>query len=727
MLTNESRTTGRRRLLWFGLYNALSYTLLAGNLISLYLLRLGATNGLVGAVSSFQYVAFFMLFVGRMVVPAVGVMRLFAWAWLLRYVAFVPVLIAPVFLPSGSQQLVFALVTFGVLGFNAFRGAGMLAQPLMFSVFAAGDTGRLLSQFQMIVSVVTIGVGIAVAYLLGAEAAIARYVGFLAAGVAFGLVGTGYLFALPEIDEARESARRPLAPVLRAMWKKVELRRFFATLLLVAVASGVGRTFLVVYAKQAHGFTDRLAFLMVAVGSLGNFLAGYLGSVLLDRLGARPLLLFSIAAFVVSLVVAIAVPAVAGPAIVVAIGAVFLLGTLGFSGNENAGQAYFYGVTGSDDRLNLGIVFFLVLGAGGTIGSFSGGYLLDLLMVRFDPLWAFRVFLLATTGVLVLAFFSARRLPSLGAETFRGTVGVIFSPRDLRTVGLLNRLGRTRGEEEEQDAIRTIAQSGSPIAVAEVVDRLGSPSYAIRQEAIEALATLPWTDRVEDALLEHLGDAVHTTAFQAVRILGNRGGARAIEGVRRAIDSEDPMLADRAIVAYAKLALEDSLPTIRTLLETVSHPRRLMYIANATRIAGDASELPRLLERLTEPDLPDYVVDEVLFAAARLAGIHDRFYPWLSRYIRRRSAAERAALAEEVAVEIDAALRAAGRDGSQRFETVVRRLLRDGDAAGARADLVGDPALTSSVVRDLIMRLPARGRTLFYFVVDAVWGPSGAR
>lgn len=722
MLTAEMRDRGRRRLLWFGLYNALSFTLLTGNLISLYLLRLGATNALIGVVSSFQYISFFMLFLGRRLVPRVGVMRLFAWAWLWRYVVFLPALVAPVFLLSGSPLVVFALVTAGVLGFNVFRGIGMVAQSPMFSEFAGqSDTGRLLSQFQMIASVVTIGVGIAIAYLLGAEAAVTRYVLFLGLGVAFGLVATGYLFALPELEEQRETARRPLGPVIREMWDRREVRRFFLTFLLVAIASGVGRTFLVVYAKQAHGYTDRLAFLLVAVGSVGNFLAGYLGSILLDRLGARPLLLFSLAAYLLSLIVAIVVPAGASVAIVAAVAFAFLVGTLGYTGNENAGQAYFYGVTGKADRLNLGLIFFFVLGIGGTIGSFAGGVLLDGIAPLVDPVWAFRVLFAATGLVLALALLRGRRLASLGAETFRGTLEVIFSPRDLRTVGLLNRLDRTRGETAERNAIRTIAQSGSPIATAEVLDRLRSPSYAVRQEALDALSSLPWSDEVEAALISHLAEAVHTTAFQAVRILGLRGGPAAIEPVRRSIDSDDPMLADRAIVAYAKLAGREALPELRRRLEHVEHPRRLMYLANATRIAGDAAELPLLLTRLRDNDLPDYVIDEILFAAAALAGIQDRFYPLYSSYVRRRESVEREALSSELVAEVrDQADDPAGR--RDRLTAAVHALLDDDDPARVRSLVLEAPPLLTADHAGLAATLPVRGRVDFFLVALALWG-----
>lgn len=705
MLSSEQRQQGRKRLLWFGVFNSLSFVLLTGNLISLYLLRLGATNGLIGVVASFSYAAFFMLFVGRALVPRVGVIRLFAWAWAIRYIAFLPVLIAPVFLLSGNSTLVFGLVGIGVLGFHLSRGVGIVANAPMFSGFSShADRGRLLSQFQMIASVVTIVIGILVAYLLGEQAEIGRYTLFLGAGVGFGVVATGIVFSLPELEEERASARRPLLPMVRELRNRPEIRRFFATFLLIAVASGIGRSFLIVWAKQVHGLSDRLAFLMVAVGSLGNFLAGYLGSILLDRLGARPLILFSLSAYLVSTVAAIIVPPVGGVAVTAAIGLVFFLGTLGFSGNENSSQAYFYGITDRDDRLNLGILFFLTLGLGGTVGSFTAGFVLDALIARVGTVWGFRVFFLATSAIALLAWGRAGRLASLGAETFRGTLEVIFSLRDLRAVGLLNRLGRTRDPEEEQHAIRSLAQSGSQIAVGEVIERLASPSYAIRQEALEALAALPYTEEVESALIRHLGEAVHTSAFQAVRILGLRGTQAAIEPVREAIRSSDVMLADRAVVAYARLAGNAAIDELRTLLATVENPRRLMHVAVAVQIAGEQSDLPLLLGRLNNRDLPNYVIDEILFAAAHILGMHEWFYPRYSDFL--RTGNNRSSLIEDLSA-----------DSTPQLTEAITALLVDDEIE--RAAAITLPALASDL-RKVAEKLPVRGRIVFFFLCVAL-------
>ncbi|MFP4151857.1 MAG: MFS transporter [Alkalispirochaeta sp.] len=720
MLTAEQRSRGQRRLLWFGFFNSLSFTLLTGNMISLYLLRLGASNGLIGVIASFSYVAFFMLFLGRTLVPRVGVIRLFAWAWLYRYIVFIPVLLAPVFLLSQSRQVVYLLVGAGVLGFHVARGIGLVANTPLFSGFAGpAERGRFLSQFLMVGSTAYISMGILIAILLGERAGIGRYVLFLGAGVAAGIVATGVLFGIPELEEEKESARRPIGPIIRELFGHSQMRRYFLAFFLVAFAAGIGRSFLVVFAKQAHGYTDRLAFLMVTIGSVGNFLSGYLGSILLDRLGARPLILFSLVTYIASLILAVVLPVAGGFALVVAMGVLFFAATLGYTGMENSFQAYFFGMTSKDDRLNLGIIFYLTLGSGGLVGSFSGGFVLDALSTVMAPAPAFRLFFLVVAGIAAVACIRARGLPSLGAETFRGTMEVIFSPRDLRTVGLLNRLSRTRGVEEEQTALRTLAHSHSPRALGEVLERLESPSYAIRQEALEALSTLPYTPEVEWALVQHLTSALHTTAFMAVRILGLRGGPDAIEPVRQAVYSEDRLLAERAVVALARLAGTAALPVLREQLAAEDSPRFLLHVAVAIQTAGGPDELPPLLEQLGRRRLPDYVVDEILFAAAHIQGIFHSFYPFYSGFIRDRTPSQRKALCDEVIALI--AEHVTGETAERLTAATEHLLIGDPPTETRRVHRALDQILRPEPLLDEPLRsltgvLPVRGRVIFFYI-----------
>ena len=637
MLTPETKQRARHRLLVFGGFNSVSFTLLTGNLISLYLIRLGADNTLLGFVAALEYIAFFFLLLGKQFVPRVGVMRVFAWAWLIRYIAVIPLLLAPALLaPPLGPTAAFALVVVGAFGFHAARGVGIVANAPMFSAFAEPDgRGRFLSQFQMIFAVVGIAGGAAVAWLLGPEASLGAYVLFLSAGVAMGFVATAIAFSLPELDAASRSARVSLLAVLIDALRKPDLRRFFVTFLLISTVAAVGRGFLVVYAKQAQGLGDSAAFWLVAIGNVGNLVAGYLGSILIDRLGAKPMISFWLLMYVVSLLLAIVAPVTAALSVSVLLGAVFWIGSLGFNGSQNTAQAYFLGIATEDQRLPLGIWYFIVLGIGGAVGSFASGSILDLLqeVPSVSTVASFRILFAIAAALSVVALLGVSRLPALGAASFRGTVGVIFSLRDLRAAAMLSQLDRSTTEGAETRAIQDLAQSGSHLPIGRVLQRLGSPSFRIRYQTLEALDRLPYTERVEAALIRHLDDAPHTTARFAARILGRRGSAAAARALWSAFGSDDRMLAAEVGVALARLGDRDAVAELAARVRSSNDNTLVLYAAIGLQISGSGDEqLAAIVDRLASGELPVYVADELVLAAAEMIGMAAWFYPLFRRF-----------------------------------------------------------------------------------------------
>ena len=637
MLMPEVQQRARHRLLVFGGFNSASFTLLTGNLISLYLIRLGAGNTLLGIVAAIEYIAFFFLLVGKQFVPRVGVMRVFAWAWLIRYIAVIPMLLAPVVIaPPLGPTAAFALVVIGALGFHAARGVGIVANAPMFSGFAEQDgRGRLLSQFQMIFAVVGIAGGAAVAWLLGPEASLGAYVLFLSTGVALGFVATAIVFSLPELDAASRSARTSFLVVLNDALNTPDLRRFFVIFLLISTVVAVGRGFMVVYAKQAQGLGDNAAFWLVAIGNVGNLLSGYLGSILLDRLGAKPMISFWLLTYIVSLLLAIVAPAAAGLSISVLLGAIFWIGSLGFNGSQNTAQAYFLGITTEEQRLPLGIWYFIVFGAGGAVGSFAAGGILDLLqeVPGVSTVTSFRILFAIVAALAGVALLGVNRLPALGAASFRGTVGVLFSLRDLRAAALLSQLDRSTTEHAETRAIQELAQSGSHLPIERVLHRLGSPSFRIRYQTLEALDRLPYTERVEAALIRHLDDAPHTTARFAARILGRRGSDAAARALWRAFGSDDRMLAAEVGVALARLRDHDAVTRLAARVRSSDDNTLVLYAAIGLQIAGSGDDqLMTIIDRLSVGDLPGYVADELVLAAAEIIGMTAWFYPLFRRF-----------------------------------------------------------------------------------------------
>ena len=139
----------RRRYYLFSILNGVSFRLLAGNIITLFALRLGAGNTYVGMLSSFIYLAMLFLPAGRPLIKRLGAVRLQATFWAMRYLLMLPVLLT--ILPQIRSLPIFALAILGfaVFGFHTSKGIAMAGQKTILGLVAGEkDRGVVLSRIQ---------------------------------------------------------------------------------------------------------------------------------------------------------------------------------------------------------------------------------------------------------------------------------------------------------------------------------------------------------------------------------------------------------------------------------------------------------------------------------------------------------------------------------------------------------------------------------------------------
>ncbi len=635
-LNTVDRNRGRRLLLVFTFFNSFSFLLVTGNIISLYLLRLGATATQIGVVAALPFVSFFFLLLGRILVPYIGVVRLFGFAWLLRYVVFAPILLAPLAFARSGSYGAFVVVALTAFGFNIARGIGIVANAPLFGGYSTPrDRGSLISVVQVITGVISIVTGLATAALLGPEAPVARYTLFLATGITSGLVAAVIAHFLPELSSADRQARSPFfQSVARALANR-DLRRFVLVFALVSFCSGVGRTYFVLYAKVVYEQSDRAVLLYTTAGSVGTIVAGFMGGLLLDRMGAKPQIQIALVAQILTCAVAIWAPAGTAVVTVALLVPLFFVGMVAVLGGEIASQSYFYGITPEGERLNLGILYFVILGIGGAVGAYLGGVLVDQVgAAGFDPIVQYRTLFALTLVVAAAGLLGASHLQPLGAWSLSSTLGVMFSLRDLHAAGLLNRLAKAQSAVEERDTLREIASSRSRLPEDEILARLDAPGYIVRGEALEALTALPFTRRIEDALVEHLERYEYTTAATAAQKLGRRKSIRAIPALRRAARSDDYWLRAKALTALARCRDRASLPVIIKTIETEANPTVLIHAGAAVRLAHISEAVPAVLARLAAADVPTIVLDELIATMVEMEEIGEWFYAAYNDFVR---------------------------------------------------------------------------------------------
>ncbi len=622
---------GRRLYSLFALFNTLSFTLILGNVLILYLIRLNASGAMIGLITSLNYVAFFLIPIGKKILPKTGVTKIMGWTWVLRYTFSIPILLSSYLAYHDKTNAALISLFISLLLFHIVRGVGMVGyNPLTREISAGKDRGKFLSSLQLIIHFVVLFSSLSIAFILKPGSPLFIFTILFGIGIISGYTGSVFLFYIPEPAGGKDGASDKIITSVKAAWKNPSFRRFVPAFATFLFASAMIRPFIMVYAKQIFELSDQMAMLLSIAGNIGAISMALIAGLFLDRIGSKPLIIIFLLICGISIIPGIISPVLSTAGIFVLIGLMFFFFNMGAAGTETGCQSYFFSIVSQRDQVNLGMIYFLIMGITGALGSNIGGLFLDLLrfLLPDNPRLVFQLFFTAAAVLSGIAFIIMGRIESLGAHTVPKALGLMFSVKDLRAITLLNKLDNTSSIEEERKVIRDIGTAQSAFPQKEIIKKLSSPSFAIRSEALYALAKMPVTENIQEALLDQLKSFHFTTASIAARICGQKRIKAAIPLLRDSLHSSDYLLVSKAILALGRLDDQESLERIEEIITTSENPHILNHGISALNIISDKRSIKVLLSVLARQHVPSFIREEIYFVLTDLLKFKKWFYPF---------------------------------------------------------------------------------------------------
>ncbi|MDR0375758.1 MAG: MFS transporter, partial [Treponema sp.] len=624
----------------FNVFNAFSYTLLAGSLITILAMRMDASSTVIGVISAFVYVAYFFLPVGKMLARLLSIMKVYCWTWILRSLSMAPLIVAPFVFQAGHRDIALGLTVLGTFCFHLNRGIGMIGNNPVLNALASGsDRGSYVTLIQIINAGLGMLTNLVVAMILSfwQDPPLALYSVLIVAGIAGGVTSGLMLEKLPEPEIDKNAKRVNFGDMLKESFADAPFRKFMAILFMTAFASGVARIFAVVYCREVFKQSDSMIVLYTVFGGLGQLAVGFATKFLVDRIGVKPLFIIcTILGFVSMFPIALLPESVTENTAVAVVFLAILLFMLNFSflGAEGIVQTYFLGLIPAKYMLDMGIVYFICFGIAGSGGSFIAGLFLDTFTgLGFSRFAAFKLLYLALIIVIGVVLVLQRKLVRLGSLPLKNALEVIFSFRDLRAITLLDKLSKTNDSQEEEEILDALHDAPSQLAINGLLDKAKSPRLSTRLEALRAMETLSsLNEEAEHALMQDLVNHPYTTAYISARILGKHGCSSALPVLRELVASQDYMLAGEAIIALARMEDHAFRPHIENTIVKTENPRLKLMGVEALGIYKSTRSLSALLDILRSADPPPYLRDGVALAMADILGLH-QFYPLLLKFL----------------------------------------------------------------------------------------------
>ncbi|MDR0910027.1 MAG: MFS transporter [Spirochaetaceae bacterium] len=616
----------------FNLMSSASQQFVVGTIVILFAMRLNANSTTIGILNALGYLSFFFMLLGKIIILKFPIIKMYGISWFVRALGMAPPIIIPLLVAGGHMDSSMLILLAGVFAFHMFRGIGMIANNPILDTLAQGpDRGIYLTQVQIVTSATGMFCNFAVALVLGRSPPLWLYSVLIVIGVVAGVISGVLVLKLPDpnTDVPAEGGEKQKSEGFFKVFKQgmamKEIRSFILVLVLVALISGIARAFVTVYSREVFEQGDGMVSLYAVFGGLGNLAIGLCIKFLIDRIGVKPIYLTCTIIGILGMIPVVLFPASGidnEVTVILFLSAVFFLLNFGFLGAEGIAQTYFLALVPRKMMLDMGIIYWLVFGFAGASGNLLAGVLLDTFRAfEISNFASYKLLysLLIILGIVVIILM--RKLAPLGSLPFRGAMGVIFSPRDLRAISLLDRLNKSGDSDEEEELLEQLHETPSKLAVKGLLSKVLSPRLSNRQEALRAIDALSeLDDTAVKALMDDIVNNPYTTAYISARILGRHKCAEAIPLLRELAmsSSGDYMLIGEALIALARLNDDPFLPQVEKIVEKTKNPRLKIMGVEACGVYRSPKALGALIDVLITKDPPPYLCDEVVLSMAAI-------------------------------------------------------------------------------------------------------------
>jgi HEAT repeat protein/MFS family permease len=449
----------------------------------------------------------------------------------------------------------------------------------------------------------------------------------LATGVLFGWISAGFASLIPG-----GAPRTPVSGQKRDLGVALRDSGFVRYLLgvglitLVTVPLG---SFLPLFMREQVGLSDS-AIVWLQTGSLvGTLISSYLWGWAADRYGSIPVMLYGITARATLPIFWMLMPRGDESSLYVALGIAFLQGVADMGWGIGSGRLLYVSVVPPEKRTDYMALYYAFTGIVGGISQLSGGQLLEatqglsgqvgiITLDPYVPLFLLNI-ILPVISLFLLRTIHEERGVGVGQFT-----GIFLRGNPFLAMSSMVRFHLARDEHSTVLMTERLGQAKSPLTVDELLEALEDPRFNVRFEAIVSIARMPADGRLINALVEILEGSELALTVVAAWALGRLGDPRAIEPLRRSLNSSYRSVRAHSARALGALRDREVAPLLLERLNEESDRGLQMAYASAMGNLRWAEATPTLLRLLAETENKGARL-ELALTLARIVGEEHNF------------------------------------------------------------------------------------------------------
>jgi hypothetical protein len=516
---------GRHYMYLEEMFNGVAFSLLADTIVYLLALEFGANSIALGYIASASYIAGVVLPFIPYLLKGKNLVRVESTVWFLR--GFVCLGYLGLFLLEGTGAVLLLLCIYS--GFCIFRMVGIALNDFTIkSVSSISNRGRVVSN----VNVAYQGSSMVVRCLMALVLGIGRFSGVLGmvllqmVGVVGNTVAAWNMGKIPCRTVITYKKGRNVWVLFREAMRQASFRRrLFLRWLAVCVAVVFGMS--VPFLRVGLHLSGSMVVLYSVILGLSVVCAGMFGKQFADRLGSRPLVVFSGLFSLFFLVLWAMMPESVHPIWFYVLGFLtnFCISLITILDIRLVAQ-----VMPDDEAVAFNsMVNFVTALLAFLVGLTSGiladqGILAKSLFTLEGAMAGNSYSLVFLFAILITAVevIVASRLREVGSYSSQAAARVIFSVHGLQAVSMIERLDHTSDPSKRRALMLALGNNFTNVATSEMRGILASPFSVDKRDVIQSLADRPRPYLLED-LIKVAQDNDSYLQLEAIAALGSYG------------------------------------------------------------------------------------------------------------------------------------------------------------------------------------------------------------
>jgi MFS family permease len=602
-----------------------------GSIFVLYLNQLGLDKAQIGGLLSLvPFLGIVAVFVAGPL-ARIGHKRVFLLSTAARTTTAILLLVTPSILLQFGQAAVLGFILVIVALFALFRATAFTAfYPWLQEQVPDAMRGKYTAIKNALASLSSFLAVILAGYVLGSDPGLSRFLILIAVGVVFGYVSVWIATRIPGGAPARgQQAGEDSYQGMVVAARDGNFVRYLLGVGLVTLATVPLVSFVPLFMKEEVGLNSGQVVWLEAGVLVGGLLSSYLWGWFADRYGSKPVMAWGVYLLPLMPLAWLVMPQQSTWSLYLALVIALGQGLFNTGWTIGSGRLLYVRVVPAEKRTAYMAVYFAWMGVAGGLAQLMGGWLVEL-----TPGWEGRWGPLSRDPYTIL-FVVCMVLPLVAALLLRGVradssvttrefTGMFVRGNPFLAMESLVRYHRARDERAAVTMTERLGRAKSPLTAEELIEALHDPRFYVRFEAVVSMARQGPDPRLIDALIATLEGHEPALSTVAAWGLGRMGDERAVEALRRGLDSRYRSVQAHCARSLGSLGDRAVIPLLMDRLEGEEDVGLQMALGSALGSLGAREAAGRLLALLRTARGQD-VRMEFALASARLVGQEHSF------------------------------------------------------------------------------------------------------